>query len=161
MEKKYYSIREVSEKIGEPQSTLRFWEKEINLLNPGKSPGGTRRYVQSDIDLLLQIKFLIDEQHLTLDGVNERLTKHRSTDEKRMKIIQTLKSVRKELMAIRKELNVHEALAEEVIIDWQTHTQQHTSSEDNHTFNNTNDYEKSIIFIHYSRSIGWLYQSIC
>ncbi len=117
MEKKYYSIREVAEKIGEPQSTLRFWEKEINILNPGKSAGGTRRYVQKDIDLLQQIKFLIEEQHLTLDGVNERLSKHRNEDEKRMKIIQTLKSVRKELMAIRKELNQHEALASELIID--------------------------------------------
>ena len=55
MEKKYYSIREVAEKIGEPQSTLRFWEKEIPLLNPGKSAGGTRRYVQKDIDLLKEI----------------------------------------------------------------------------------------------------------
>ena len=117
MEKKYYSIREVAEKIGEPQSTLRFWEKEINILNPGKSAGGTRRYVQKDIDLLQQIKFLIEEQHLTLDGVNERLSKHRNEDEKRMKIIQTLKSVRKELMAIRKELNQHEALVSELIID--------------------------------------------
>ena len=117
MEKKYYSIREVADKLKVPQSTLRFWEKEIPLLNPAKSAGGTRRYVQKDIDLLFQIKFLIEEQHLTLAGVNERLSKHRHEDERRMKIIQNLKSVRSELMAIRKELNAHEALAEEVIID--------------------------------------------
>lgn len=116
MEKKYYSIKEVADLIGEPQSTLRFWEKEIPLLNPGKSAGGTRRYVQKDIDLLKQIKFLIEDQHLTLAGVNERLTNHRKIDERRMKVIEKLKEVRKELMAIRLELNGHEALAEEVII---------------------------------------------
>lgn len=117
MEKKYFSIREVADQLKVPQSTLRFWEKEITLLEPNKSAGGTRRYIQKDIDLLNQIKFLIEEQHLTLAGVNERLSKYRKEDEKRMKIIQNLKSVRSELMAIRKELNKHEALAEEIIIE--------------------------------------------
>ena len=117
MEKKYYSIREVAEKIGEPQSTLRFWEKEIPLLNPGKSAGGTRRYVQKDIELLRQIKFLIDEQHLTLEGVKERLSNHREEDERRIKVIQKLQNVRKELLAIRLELNGHEAFDTEFVID--------------------------------------------
>lgn len=117
MEKKYYSIREVAEKIGEPQSTLRFWEKEIPLLNPGKSAGGTRRYVQKDIELLQQIKFLIDEQHLTLEGVKERLSNHREEDERRIKVIQKLQNVRKELLAIRLELNGHEAFDTEFVID--------------------------------------------
>ena len=40
-------------------------EKEIDILEPNKSKGGTRRYIQKDIDLLQQIKFLIEEQHLT------------------------------------------------------------------------------------------------
>ena len=117
MEKKYYSIREVAEKIGEPQSTLRFWEKEIPLLNPGKSAGGTRRYVQKDIELLRQIKFLIDEQHLTLEGVKERLLNHTEEDERRIKVIQKLQNVRKELLAIRLELNGHEAFDTEFVID--------------------------------------------
>ena len=117
MDKKYYSIREVADQLKVPQSTLRFWEKEINLLEPTKSAGGTRRYVQKDIDLLKQIKFLIEDQHLTLAGVNERLSNHREEDEKRMKIIQHLKSVRKELLAIRLELNGREAFEEEFIVD--------------------------------------------
>ena len=117
MEKKYYSIREVADNLKVPQSTLRFWEKEIHILQPGKSAGGTRRYVQKDIDLLFQIKYLIEEQHLTLAGVNERLSKHRDEDEKRIKIIQNLQSIRKELQAIRLELNAREAFAEELIVD--------------------------------------------
>ncbi len=117
MEKKYYSIREVADQLKVPQSTLRFWEKEIHNLQPGKSAGGTRRYVQKDIDLLKQIKFLIEDQHLTLAGVNERLATHRDIDEKRMKVIEKLKEVRKELQAIRLELNAHEALAEELVVD--------------------------------------------
>ena len=117
MEKKYYSIREVADQLKVPQSTLRFWEKEISILKPGKSAGGTRRYVQKDIDLLKQIKFLIEDQHLTLAGVNERLATRRDIDEKRMMVIEKLKEVRKELQAIRRELNSHEALAEELVVD--------------------------------------------
>ena len=117
MEKKYYSIREVADQLKVPQSTLRFWEKEIHILQPGKSAGGTRRYVQKDIDLLKQIKFLIEDQHLTLAGVNERLASHRDIDEKRMMVIEKLKEVRKELQAIRLELNAREAFAEELIVD--------------------------------------------
>ena len=117
MEKKYYSLREVADKLKVPQSTLRFWEKEIHNLQPGNSAGGTRRYAQKDIDVLKQIKFLIEDQHLTLAGVNERLATHRDIDEKRMMVIEKLKEVRKELQAIRLELNAHEALAEELIVD--------------------------------------------
>ena len=100
-----------------PQSTLRFWEKEITLLNPGKSKGGTRRYEQKDIDLLRQIKFLIEDQHLTLAGVNERLASRRSIDKRRIDVIQTLKSIRSELLEIRRELNSHAAFAKEFMVD--------------------------------------------
>ena len=95
MHEEFYMLdKEVANELKLPQSTLRFWEKEIPLLNPNKSAGGTRRYIQKDIDLLRQIKFLIEDQHLTLAGVNERLANHRNVDEKRLKVIQTLKSVR-------------------------------------------------------------------
>ena len=52
MEKKYFSIKEVTKMLDLPASTLRFWEKEIDAFNPNKSAGGTRRYVQKDIDVL-------------------------------------------------------------------------------------------------------------
>ena len=117
MQKKYFSIREVADLLKEPQSTLRFWEKEITLLKPSKSAGGTRRYTQKDIDLLRQIQYLINEQHLTLAGVNERLGKRGDDDASRIKVIETLKAVRKELMDIRHALNSVEAFQTEVIID--------------------------------------------
>lgn len=129
MDKKYFSIREVADKLKVRQSTLRFWEKEIKILNPSKSAGGTRRYVQKDIDLLEQIKFLIEEQHLTLAGVNERLSTNQNNDEKRVKVIQTLKSIRHELNEIRKELNGLDAFAEEFLIENDESTTEETTAE--------------------------------
>lgn len=116
MEKKYFSIKEVTKMLDLPASTLRFWEKEIDAFNPNKSAGGTRRYVQKDIDVLKQIKYLIEEQHLTLAGVNERLSTRMQEDEKRVKIIETLQSVRNELMDIRLELNGLEAFEKEFLL---------------------------------------------
>jgi hypothetical protein len=73
--------------------------------------------VHNDIELLKTIKSLIEIQHLTLIGVNERLEQNSSLEDRRRKVIDRLISIKKELQAIRLELNCHEALAEEIIID--------------------------------------------
>ncbi len=51
-EKKYYKIREVSELLGVPASTLRFWESEFPSLRPKRNAKGTRFYSQSDMERL-------------------------------------------------------------------------------------------------------------
>jgi DNA-binding transcriptional MerR regulator len=117
MEKKYFSIKEVSQMLDLPASTLRFWEKEISMLSPQKSRGGVRRYVHNDIELLKTIKSLIEIQHLTLIGVNERLEQNSSLEDRRRKVIARLISIKKELQAIRRELNLHEAFETEFFIE--------------------------------------------
>ena len=48
-EKLYYNIGEISKAFNIKPSLLRFWEKEFEILNPKKSPKGTRKY--SSVDL--------------------------------------------------------------------------------------------------------------
>ena len=43
-QKLYYSIGEVAEMFDLKDSTLRFWEKEFNIINPRKNDKGTRFY---------------------------------------------------------------------------------------------------------------------
>ena len=38
--KKYYSIKEVSDMLGIPDSTLRYWEKEFKEIAPKKNAKG-------------------------------------------------------------------------------------------------------------------------
>ena len=38
--KKFYRIGDVSELLGLPQSTIRFWEKEFSELRPRRNGGG-------------------------------------------------------------------------------------------------------------------------
>ena len=58
-----YSISVAAELAGLHPQTLRIWERE-GLLEPARSPGGTRRYSQDDISRLLEITAL------TSDGLN-------------------------------------------------------------------------------------------
>jgi MerR family transcriptional regulator, heat shock protein HspR len=58
-----YSISVAAELAGLHPQTLRIWERQ-GLLEPARSPGGTRRYSHNDITRLLEITAL------TSDGLN-------------------------------------------------------------------------------------------
>jgi DNA-binding transcriptional MerR regulator len=75
MIKLYYSIREVSEIVGEEQHILRYWEKEFVQLKPKKNRGGNRTYSQKDIDTLLFIKKMMRDSKLSLKGARDALSK--------------------------------------------------------------------------------------
>ena len=47
--KLYFSISEVAQMFDVNESTLRFWEKEFDIIRPRKTPKGTRFYKQEDI----------------------------------------------------------------------------------------------------------------
>lgn len=68
MDKQYYSIGYTSHVTGLPQSVLRYWETVFPQFCPMKSAGGTRRYTQEDIDLVMKIKDLLYDQKFTIAG---------------------------------------------------------------------------------------------
>ena len=72
MNKIFYNINEVSEQLGEKPYVLRFWETKFDLLNVTRI--NTRRhYRQKDIDLLKQIKDLLQNDKYTIEGANQKL----------------------------------------------------------------------------------------
>lgn len=101
MEKMYYSIKEVSEISGLPFSTLRYWEQVFPTLRPHRNQGMTRFYTQADVDLVVKIKFLRDEQHLSVAAIKKRLKVGDDDIERRMQMTELLKKIREELVAIR------------------------------------------------------------
>ena len=56
---KKLSIGKVSKIVDLPQSVLRYWETVFEHFEPEKSEGGTRRYSQEDVDVILEIKNLL------------------------------------------------------------------------------------------------------
>ena len=62
-----YKIQEVSKKLEVPESTVRYWEAEFsNIIKPRRTAGGQRRYYQSDLEQLTQIKELLHFKNRTI-----------------------------------------------------------------------------------------------
>ena len=77
MNKNFYNIDEVSQIVGEQKHTIRFWETRISKLKIIRTHSGHRLYNYENLLLLKKIKELLEVQKLTLDGVNDYLSKSR------------------------------------------------------------------------------------
>jgi DNA-binding transcriptional MerR regulator len=71
---KKLSIGKVSKITDLPQSVIRYWETVFDNLEPEKSEGGTRRYSQDDINLILEIKNLLYDKKYTIAGARSTLS---------------------------------------------------------------------------------------
>ena len=77
MNKNFYNIDEVSQIVGEQKHTIRFWESRISKLKIIRTHSRHRLYDYENLLLLKKIKELLEVQKLTLDGVNDYLSKSR------------------------------------------------------------------------------------
>ena len=66
-----YSIGEVERFLGLPASTLRHWEKAFPLLSPRKDSFGRRVYSESDLRVLLRLRYLAFDRGLGITGAGE------------------------------------------------------------------------------------------
>ncbi len=78
MNKNFYNIDEVSQIINEQKYTIRFWETRISKLKVIRTHSGHRLYSYENLLLLKKIKELLDKNKLTLEGVNEFLSKSKT-----------------------------------------------------------------------------------
>jgi DNA-binding transcriptional MerR regulator len=105
MEKLYYSISEVAEMFNINQSNLRFWEKEFKQLKPKRNKGNTRFYTNEDIQIVKMIIFLVEDKKLTLEGAKLQLSQKKESLIKQQELVERLKIMRSELLAIAKEID--------------------------------------------------------
>ena len=75
MNKNFYNIDDVSQLVGEKKHTIRFWESRIKKLKVIRTQSWHRLYDYENLLLLKKIKYLLDIQKLTIDGVNNYLSK--------------------------------------------------------------------------------------
>ena len=71
--KLYFKIGEVSRLVGVETHVLRYWEKEISMIRPGKTQSNQRRYRFKDVELFREIRRLLYEERYTLAGAKHRL----------------------------------------------------------------------------------------
>jgi DNA-binding transcriptional MerR regulator len=102
--KLFYSIQKASEYTGVPPHTIRYWEKEYNLIRPEKDSRGRRRYKNADLELIKKIKELIYDKKYKAEGVKKKLkqAKKESLEESPN---DTLNIIKKELESILEIVN--------------------------------------------------------
>lgn len=103
IDKTFYTIGEVAGMIGEAPSLIRFWETEFRSLNPAKSEGGTRKYTQKDVDLLILIHHLVKGKGMTLEGARQYLKSSKEPDREGA-VLSKLKEIKRFLEGLKKEL---------------------------------------------------------
>ncbi len=71
--KRFFRIGEVSRIIGVRPYVLRYWETEFPTLRPKRADSRQRIYKKEDIETIIEIKKLLYEEKLTIEGVRRRL----------------------------------------------------------------------------------------
>ena len=72
-DKKYFRIGEVSRIIGVEPYVLRYWEGEFPQVRPARADSNQRTYQRKDLETLLEVKRLLYEEGLTIQGAKKRL----------------------------------------------------------------------------------------
>lgn len=77
-DKKYFRIGEVSRVIGVQPYVLRYWESEFPQIRPHRADSNQRTYQKKDLEIIFEIKRLLYEERLTIEGARRKLKQERS-----------------------------------------------------------------------------------
>lgn len=87
-----YVISVAAERAGVHPQTLRIYERK-GLLDPGRTPGGSRRYSDKDIAKMAHIQELTG-QGINLEGVRRILALEQQMDELRTQLVVAIERAR-------------------------------------------------------------------
>ena len=103
-DKKYFSISEVSNLCRVKTHTLRFWEKEFDMLKPVTRRGNRRFYQKEDIQVVRNIRNLLYEEGLTIPGAKKKISSKKSDQQETFNKEFLLDDLEKILKEIKKVL---------------------------------------------------------
>ena len=103
-DKTFYSIGELAAHFGLNESNLRFWESQFSEISPRKNARGVRYYSKKDVENISLLYFLLKERGMTIEGAKKSLKSNRENTIKTHQVVERLKSIKSELLAIIEEL---------------------------------------------------------
>ena len=105
MAKIIYTMGEVAEALGESTSAVRYWCNYFErFVRPVRNAKGNRLFHEEDLESLRQIRFLLKDRGMTLEGAAAALAQDRKSVESRVKALESLKSIKAQLLEVRKSL---------------------------------------------------------
>ncbi|MEJ8768612.1 MerR family transcriptional regulator [Prevotella sp. HCN-7019] len=103
--KLYYSIKEVAQMIGVRECTLRYWETEFPHLKPKTTGQKVRQYTEKDIEQIKLIYNLVKVRGFKIAAARKMMNQNRSGADKSADVLDTLISVRDQLMELKKQID--------------------------------------------------------
>lgn len=105
MEKYYYTISEVASILDENVSCVRYWSNSFSkFLDPHRNAKGNRLFKEEDIEVLKQIKHLLKNQGMTIEGAARQLSSDTAGVKRRLDAVESLRSIRAQLLEIKESL---------------------------------------------------------
>ena len=89
--------------IGVEPYVLRYWESEFPQIRPRRADSNQRTYQKKDLEIIFEIKRLLYDEKLTIEGVKRKLRKRAQGGEPVDK--EVIRKVKNELEAILKILS--------------------------------------------------------
>jgi len=102
-DKRYFRIGEVSRIIGVEPYVLRYWESEFSQIRPARADSNQRTYQKKDLEIIFEIKRLLYEEKLTIEGAKKQLKRKSSSPQEQVNAL--LVEFRQELLDIMKLLS--------------------------------------------------------
>jgi DNA-binding transcriptional MerR regulator len=90
-----YGIRDLERILKVKIHVLRYWEREISLIQGRKDHAGKVHYSDRDLQIFLRLKYLLYNRRFTIEGAREELFREVSGD---------AQDLRGEIAALRSEL---------------------------------------------------------
>ena len=105
MEKLLWTIGETASLLGENVSAVRYWANSFaEFIKPTRTATDDRRFTADDIDTLKEIRFLLKDKGLSIEGAKQQLNSDRAKVSDRVKAIGILEGIKERLLEIKKEL---------------------------------------------------------
>ncbi len=76
--RRYFRIGEASRIVDVEPYVLRYWESEFPQLKPSRADSKQRTYQRKDLETLLEIKRLLYEERMTIEGARLRLKRKKA-----------------------------------------------------------------------------------
>ena len=111
-DKLYFKIGEVAKLTQVKPYVLRYWESEFKIIKPKKSISNQRIYSKADLEVILEIKRLLQKEKYTLDGAKKMIKKFNGRKDTQIDIPFPDRKYRSALAAIKKELKSIKKLLE-------------------------------------------------
>ena len=105
LDKKFYKIGDVSEILGIPESTLRYWETQFTIIKPRRNKKNIRFYTPADIEIISKVYYLVKEKGLKLDAAQAQIRHNKDGVDKRFEAIEQLKAIREQLVQLENSLD--------------------------------------------------------